>query len=146
LRSKNFPLFYFQDNKLIANYQKRPLRGTKEEPRDPRLKPLTVQQEEALNTVDYLAYSNAISVRQRPGDINFFNNLAILHARSAFIDDYDQKIRRHLTRLIFRDEERGWNVPDDMMEDWKEYYDHDSAVETFPEEPKAWAFSLKGHD
>ena len=146
MRSKNLPLLYFQGDKLIANYQKRPLRGTKEEPRDQRLKPLTVEQDEALKTVDHLAYSNAISVKQRPGDINFFNNLAILHARSAFVDDNTLKVRRHLTRLIFRDEERGWDIPNDMMEDWKKFYDHDSAVEIFPEEPKAWAFSLSGHD
>jgi len=146
LRFKNMPLFYFLDGKLIANYQKRPLRGTKEEPRDPRLTPLTVQQEQALKTVDHLAYNNAIAVGQRPGDINFFNNLAILHARSAFFDDADQKVRRHLTRLIFRDEGKGWGIPDGMMEDWKMYYDHDPAIETFPEAPTIWAFSLFGHD
>ncbi|KAK3339712.1 hypothetical protein B0T25DRAFT_574607 [Lasiosphaeria hispida] len=146
LRTKNVPLFYFRRGKLIVDYQKRPLRGSREEPRDPRLKPITLKQEEALSVVDKLAYENAISVDQQAGDINFFNNLALLHARSAFVDDDDQQVRRHLTRLIFRDEVEGWDLPESMGEEWKKYYDHDLAVEIFGEEPTPWAWSLMGHD
>ena len=78
-----------------------------EEPRDPRLKPISFQQEEALSVVDKLACEKAISVDQQVGDINFFNNLALLHARSPFVDGEDEQVRRHLTRLIFRDEAEG---------------------------------------
>ncbi|KAH6641210.1 hypothetical protein F5144DRAFT_642115 [Chaetomium tenue] len=146
LKSKNVPLFNFHDGKLVVDYQKRPLRGTKEEPRDPRLKLLTFQQQEALSVVDKLAFENAISVDQQVGDINFFNNLALLHARSPFVDGEDGQVRRHLTRLIFRDEAEGWSIPEHMKADWAKYYEHDSSAETFREEPCRWAWSLNGQD
>ncbi|KAK0725620.1 hypothetical protein B0H67DRAFT_551142 [Lasiosphaeris hirsuta] len=146
LRTKKAPLFYFRHGKLIVDYQKRPLCGSKEEARDPRLKPITLKQEEALSVVDKLAYENAISVDQQAGDINFFNNLGLLRARSAFENDDDQQVRRHLTRLIFRDEVEGWDIPEGMREEWRKYYDHDPAVEVFREEPTPWAWSLTGHD
>lgn len=139
LKSTNAPLFNFHDGKLVVDYQKRPLRGTKEEPRDPRLKPITFQQEKALSVVDKLAFEKAISVDQQVGDINFFNNLALLHARSPFVDGEEKQVRRHLTRLIFRDEAEGWSIPEHMKADWARYYEHDSSAETFQEEPCWWA-------
>jgi len=149
------PLFYFCENRLIVNYQKRPLRGTKEEPRDKRLTPLTPAQEDALSTVDRLAFEHALPVEQQVGDMHFFNNLCILHARTAFIDgpgpyrseaSCQKVMKRHLTRMIFRDDEMAWGIPAQLEETWRGFYDHDSSVERFPLLPKPWEFSLSGHD
>ncbi|KAM0437880.1 hypothetical protein ACHAPT_002245 [Fusarium lateritium] len=79
-------------------------------------------------------------------DMHFFNNLALLHARSAFRDGPDEAIQRHLTRIIFRNSELGWEIPEPMLSDWKKYYDHPRENEVFPEKPHPWAFSLCGHD
>lgn len=146
LRSHLEPLIHFVDSKLIVNYQKRPLRGSKQEPRDPRLAPLTREQEAALNIMDRVTAEQAISLDQKPGDMHFFNNLALLHARSAFRDGPDQAIQRHLTRLIFRNSDLGWEIPGPMLKDWGKYYDHPRENEVFPDEPHPWAFSLNGHD
>jgi hypothetical protein len=136
---------YFLDKKLIVNYQKRPLRGTHEEPRDTRLEPLTDEQLRALDVVDEIARTHAITMMQEPGDMTFFNNLSILHARNAFVDEGGDQYR-HLTRLIFRDEKRGWSIPQQMQQDWEKFYDHHVCVEHFPLQPAHWEFSLTGHD
>ncbi|KAF5633971.1 taurine catabolism dioxygenase [Fusarium tjaetaba] len=146
LRSHMAPIIYFADNKLVINYQKRPLRGSKQEPRDRRLDPLSQDQEAALAAFDRVAAGNAISLEQEPGDMHFFNNLALLHSRSAFYDGKDQAVQRHLTRLIFRDSELGWEIPQNLLPNWSKYYDHAKEIERFPEEPHPWAFSLEGHD
>lgn len=140
------PLFYVHDNKLVVNYQKRPLRGTHEEPRDERLMPLSDAQVKAIEIVDQLAFKHALPVVQQAGDIHVFNNLCLLHARSAFKDHGDVTGRRHLQRLIFRDEESGWEIPEMLQETWAEYYDHAPEREVFPLAPRHWAFSLAGHD
>ena len=146
LRSHLAPLIYFVHGKLVVNYQKRPLRGSKQEPRDRRLAPLSREQEAALAIIDHVTAENAISLKQEPGDMHFFNNLALLHARSAFRDGPEKAVQRHLTRLIFRNSELGWEIPDLMLSDWAKYYDHQREIETFPEKPHPWAFSLSGHD
>ena len=64
----------------------------------PRLKPLTVQLEEALRVVDRLAFENGFSIEQQTGDLKFFNNIAVLHARSPFVDD-DVRHQRSLTEF-----------------------------------------------
>jgi alpha-ketoglutarate-dependent taurine dioxygenase len=47
---------------------------------------LTEAQAEALDAVHFTAEEHAISLDFRKGDIQFANNLSILHARGAFID------------------------------------------------------------
>ncbi|KAF4449050.1 putative TfdA family oxidoreductase [Fusarium austroafricanum] len=146
LRSHMAPIIYFLNNRLVINYQKRPLRGSKQEPRDCRLDPLSREQEAALAAFDRVTAENAICLEQEPGDMHFFNNLALLHSRSAFRDGKDQAVQRHLTRLIFRNSELGWEIPRDLLPYWSKYYDHAREMEHFPEEPHPWAFSLSGHD
>ncbi|KPM43706.1 hypothetical protein AK830_g2896 [Neonectria ditissima] len=146
LRSHLAPLIYFVDGKLVVNYQKRPLRGSRQEARDRRLAPLSREQEAALAVFDRVTAENAISLKQEPGDMHFFNNLALLHARSAFRDGPEAAAQRHLTRLIFRNSDLGWKIPSLMLSDWGKYYDHPRDIEMFPERPHPWAFSLNGHD
>ncbi|KAM0188243.1 hypothetical protein ACHAPA_007677 [Fusarium lateritium] len=146
LRSHMAPIIYLVNNKLVINYQKRPLRGSKQETRDHRLDPLSQEQEAALAMFDRVAAENAICLEQEPGDMHFFNNLALLHSRSAFRDGTDQMVQRHLTRLIFRNSKLGWEIPTDLLPNWSKYYDHAREIEQFPEEPHPWAFSLSGHD
>ena len=146
VRSKTQPLFYFYKGKLVVNFQRRPFVDPAHEPRDPRLPALTAAQQEALDLVDQVAMELAIAVDQQPGDINFFNNLAILHARGAFTDGNTPQKRRHSTRLIFRDDSRGWDIPPPMQADWDKYYNHDQASEIFQLHPRPWEFTMNGHD
>lgn len=94
--TKNRPLFYFHQNKLIVNYQKRPLKGRKIEPRDERLRALSLAQLSAIDLVGKLAYEHALAISQQPGDMHFFNNLALPYAQSAYTDSAAPKIKHHL--------------------------------------------------
>ncbi len=63
--------------------------------------PLTTEELEALDLVDELAHRDDIAMRfvTEPGEAVFFNNLTVLHNRSAFDDADDPDRKRHLLRL-----------------------------------------------
>ena len=126
----------FEDGKLIFRFMKAPLTGSSHnEPRDPRLKPLTPQQLYALSVVDKIAFKHAIGVPMRTGDMIFINNLALLHARNRYSDGGDARLKRHLTRVIVRDNTNGWKIPEILHEQWRECYNHDTAWEVLDPVP-----------
>lgn len=70
---------------------------------------MTPERERALTAVNELAKKMCLKVDSKPGDIQLFNNLAMVHARDSFIDSATQ--RRHLIRLGVRDPENQWVRP-----------------------------------
>ncbi|MGJ4931612.1 TauD/TfdA family dioxygenase [Bradyrhizobium sp. HKCCYLS2038] len=80
--------------RLLASY----IRSSQRHPDAPRLTPL---QNEALDAVAALASQPEYNVYMdlRPGDIQFINNYHVLHGRTAYEDDLDAGVRRHLKRL-----------------------------------------------
>lgn len=71
---------------------------------------LSPTQKRALETVQSIAQEVAIELDHQAGDIQFVNNLAILHARNNF-QDLPNKAR-HILRLGLRDRENGWALPE----------------------------------
>ena len=71
----------------------------------------------------------------------FFNNLSMLHARDAFVDNEAEGQKRHLLRLILRNEEAAYDLPDQLKDTWKGLYDHDLAEELFPVKSELFTFS-----
>jgi len=71
---------------------------------------MTERQAEALDMVHFTAVKNQLCVSGQKGDIILVNNLAVMHARSAFNDGPGQK--RHVMRLWLRNEELTWAKPD----------------------------------
>lgn len=69
----------------------------------PRLTPLQV---EALDTVEALCRDPRfrLDMQLERGDMQFVNNYAVLHSRSAYRDPADERRRRHLLRLWLRTE------------------------------------------
>lgn len=70
---------------------------------------MTPERERALTVVNELAKKMCIKVDSKVGDIQLFNNLALVHARDGFEDSATQ--RRHLVRLGVRDPEHRWARP-----------------------------------
>jgi hypothetical protein len=81
---------------------------------------MTEKQAEAIDMVHFSAWRNKITMRLQPGDIQLVNNLAIQHAREAFVDSRAQK--RHIIRLWLRNEELAWDTPPGLHKTWFEKY------------------------
>ena len=58
-------------------------------------------EKEALDLVDAIAHDEAFALKfiTEPGEAVFFNNLTILHNRTAFEDAEDPALKRHFLRL-----------------------------------------------
>jgi Taurine catabolism dioxygenase TauD, TfdA family len=69
--------------------------------RDKQGRPLTALESQAIDYIERLAESRELCLTMdfRPGDIQFLNNYAIIHTRTAFRDDPDPDKRRLLLRL-----------------------------------------------
>jgi len=81
-------------------------------------------QAEALDTVYFLAKQHAVELVLKKGDIEIFNNFAMLHARSGFSDTADSK--RHMLRLWLRNRERMWPTPKELEQvGWEVYGDNE---------------------
>ncbi len=64
----------------------------------------------ALETVQRIAEQVSIELDHQAGDVQFVNNLAILHARNSFTDSPEKA--RHMLRMGLRDTSRGWLLPE----------------------------------
>ncbi|KAK3390087.1 hypothetical protein B0H63DRAFT_107041 [Podospora didyma] len=106
------PLLYnFSSHGPGFQFSRRPLTGSHFSPHHPAVPAMTEAQAEALDMVYFLAKEFAVEIVLRKGDIQVFNNFAMLHARSSFADDDTR--RRHMLRLWLRNDERKWVPPQD---------------------------------
>jgi hypothetical protein len=71
---------------------------------------LSEAQLRALDRVEEYANKNCIEILSQPGDIQFINNFALLHARRPWVDDMT-KPERHLLRLGLHDPQNAWPRP-----------------------------------
>lgn len=94
------PLMYCQDDKVICQLTWNPFKNSTT---------LTAAQREAMVKVNDVARQICVKLDHEPGDIQFVNNLALLHARDAYADSGSQK--RHMMRLGLRDPELCWQTP-----------------------------------
>lgn len=91
------PLLYFQPateghpDRLSIQYSRRNLTGYMDCKRSATIPQLTEAQAEALDAVHFTAEKYAISLDFHKGDIQFANNLSIMHARAAFTDSAEKK-------------------------------------------------------
>jgi len=66
----------------------------------------------ALEAVENLARRFCVKLDRQNGDIQFINNLAVMHARSAYgVKAAGQKSTRHLLRMFLRDPKNAWEKP-----------------------------------
>lgn len=91
------PIFSYHQGKLSCRY----LRQYIELGHEIRQLPLSRVEIEALDLFDTIMQdpSLRLDMMLEPGDIQFANNYAVLHARTAFVDHEDAAQRRKLLRL-----------------------------------------------
>jgi len=94
---KTSPIFSFHDGKLSCRY----LRQYIELGHETWGLPLSRIEIEALDLFDeiMMAPEMRIDMMMEPGDIQFANNYAVLHSRTAFEDEDDPSLRRKKLRL-----------------------------------------------
>ena len=127
--------------RTLMNCSRSRITGTPSAPRPISLPRLTGTQRRALDAVHYEATRNALKIRLEPGQMIFFNNLSMLHGRDAFIDDETDGCKRHLLRLILRNEEMAYDLPEQLKETWKGLYEHDVQEEVFPVQSELFTFA-----
>ena len=94
---EKIPVFSFRDGLLSVNY----LRSYIEMAAEYLQTPLTKEQVAALDLVDEISVDERFALKfiTRPGDAVFFNNLTVLHNRTAFEDSEVESEKRHFLRL-----------------------------------------------
>ncbi|GIC94644.1 TauD/TfdA family dioxygenase [Aspergillus udagawae] len=118
--------------------------GAPETPRTQGIPPLTEAQAEALDTLHFLAQRFQLRLDFHKGDIQYINNLSLLHAREAYTDSPEQQ--RHLMRLWLRDPQLAWEVPEPMKQSHSLAYDNvDPNTQVFPLEPSVLSARPRGN-
>ncbi|KAL2038865.1 hypothetical protein N7G274_008387 [Stereocaulon virgatum] len=139
------PLVFPQhrSGRVLINCSRARITGTPSAPRPASLPALTKIQREAIDALHTLAMSHAIEIQLQPGDMIFFNNLTMMHARDGFVDNGAEGMKRHLLRLILRNEEAAYELPPQLAETWEALYEHNVEEEKFPvkKELFTWACS-----
>ncbi|KAF8636290.1 hypothetical protein AX17_003657 [Amanita inopinata Kibby_2008] len=114
------PILFYHDSRVIIQYARRRFTGFLGLPRSPDIPPITEAQAEALDALHFLGEKHNLGLNFRKGDIQYINNLAVFHARDAFVDTPEHT--RHLLRLWLRNEEMAWKTPKELEESWERLY------------------------
>ncbi|KAJ5738630.1 hypothetical protein N7493_001785 [Penicillium malachiteum] len=97
---------------------------------------LSIKQAEVLDMLHFLAERFHVAMPLRKGDMQFVNNLSMLHARKSYKDGPHQ--RRHLLRLWLHDPQNAWEIPDALRSKWDKLYAETASHgwQIFPLEPE----------
>ena len=95
----------------------------------------------ALDRMHAASMVNSHKIEMQPGDLVLFDNLRMLHARDAFVDDQSdgRDRKRHLLRVIVEDNARKHALPEKLAYKWRVLYDHERAAEVFPVKPELFS-------
>ncbi|KAF8462922.1 hypothetical protein BDZ91DRAFT_661694 [Kalaharituber pfeilii] len=98
--------------KMILMSERRPFFGDEKCARPKWLPELSGEQKYALEAIERVASRCCHTIKLEVGDIFFLNNLAVLHARSSYVDSsQDPASKRHAIRIVLRDWQNGWDIP-----------------------------------
>ena len=70
---------------------------------------VSAEQIHAMEVIENVAKRFSIKVDRRNGDIQYINNMSMMHARSAY--GSTERSSRHLLRMFLRDPEMMWVGP-----------------------------------
>ena len=102
------PAMFFAAGRPQIQIVRAPLLGTERLPRAADLPCLTDAQAYALEAVERAASRSYLTLDRKNGDIQYVNNLAVLHARNAYSGGNST---RHLLRMFLRDPRNAWTKP-----------------------------------
>lgn len=120
------PVLVYCEGKIIVSLDPGRI-GPHPAANDGAIPALSPKQVEALEVVLAIAQGHRLEVRSQPGDLQYINNLCLLHAREPFQDD--QKTSRHLVRLWLRNDKLGWRIPEALREPWEAAFGNGDAFE-----------------
>ena len=72
---------------MIIQFSRRSFTGYGSLLRSPNIPPITDAQAEALDALHFLAEKYQMVLEFHKGDVQYINNLSVLHARNGFTDD-----------------------------------------------------------
>ena len=90
------PVFGMEDGKLTSHYSRTYIEAAQEMPEVP---PLSAETWAAIDMLQSVSDEISYEFTQAPGDMTFFNNHAVYHARAAFEDAPGTSSERLLMRL-----------------------------------------------
>jgi len=129
------PLIHYANNRVLAQYSRRVFFTFFEDQHRPEnLPPLTPEQHLALDAIHYTAEKFSLNIDLEPGDLEFFNNLTLFHARDGSEDD--EKNIRHLMRIWVRNEEHALDHGEVLDKRWNDLYPKEDVEQGWPLE--AW--------
>ena len=100
------PICHYDGKRLSFFHLPWYIRNAQRHPEVPRL---TADQHALLDLIDEVADDPALhlAMRLEPGEINLLKNNTALHARTAYVDWDEEKMKRHLLRLWLTPHEDG---------------------------------------
>lgn len=111
------PLLHYVDNRVIIQYGRRGYFPFFEDQSLPEgVPPITAEQHVALDALHFTAEEHSLSIDLQPGDLEYFNNLTIFHARTSSEDSAEHT--RHLLRIWIRNEEYALNHGKGLDKKW----------------------------
>ncbi|PWN49404.1 Clavaminate synthase-like protein [Violaceomyces palustris] len=126
------PLFHHHKGRILAQYARRPWFGFYEDQNRRGDSPeLSYEKHVALDAIHFVAEKFFLDIDLQPGDLEFFNNLQVFHART-YSEDSEENVR-HLLRIWVRDEERAIEIPKVLEKRWKALLENESL--RWPVEP-----------
>ncbi|KAJ6184952.1 hypothetical protein N7519_006253 [Penicillium mononematosum] len=107
---------------------------------------LSAIQVEALDALHFLAERFHVAMKLERGDMQFVNNLSMIHARNSYVDGPDN--RRHLLRLWLRDPQNSWVTPEPLRNRADRIFDEAfrRGPQVFPLDPIARSVGKAGKD
>jgi hypothetical protein len=105
---------------ILLRFSRYGITGWQKE-RNPNLPAPTKSQLDAIDAVQFIAAANCIRIPLDKGDILFVNDMAVMHARDGFAED-GQYLKRHFLKMLFRDPEKNWPVPESAKTAWLKMY------------------------
>jgi hypothetical protein len=105
------PTLFLARGKPICQLVKAPLLGSPRIQRDPSMPKVSDKQMYAMHVIQDLAKRFSAKLDRKQGDIQFINNLSIMHAREAYQGTNGKASTRHLLRMFLRDPENAWDKP-----------------------------------
>ncbi|KAH6618589.1 hypothetical protein C7974DRAFT_32899 [Boeremia exigua] len=105
------PTLFFSRGRPICQLVKAPLLGSPRIQRHPSMPKVSDKQMYAMHVVQTLATRFSTKLDRKQGDIQFINNLSIMHAREAYKGTNGKASTRHLLRMFLRDPENSWDKP-----------------------------------
>ncbi|KAF2279313.1 Clavaminate synthase-like protein [Westerdykella ornata] len=137
-------LFTLSSGQLAVQASRSRLFGTQCRHRPSSLPPLSNAQVEAIDALHAAGQAVSQRIPSRSGDMIFFNNLRMMHARDAFVDGdaEENETSRYLLRLILHDErpDARWEIPPALKPTWDELYAHADEDEVFAIHPELFSY------